>query len=282
MHKHPFFKLYLYDSSALESFLQCEIIKRETLHEWPLSCVELLVLTSGQRWVYKSQFGPSVEAEFYGAVQSDLLPAARVLPCNEESHSHMLFEFIDAPLLSNMNLSPEEAFETSQVVLKRIKGIDRDIPYYLDISSEEKWIELVDVTLASLSHLISTKVFTSTNESRLTSLRSVALGDSVLSTLNEDVGLVHGDLKGENVFVLPDAFQIIDWQRPILGPRVLDLLTLRSSLGLEPERHVAKGSILLSNILQVNWFVECALKWFPEGHKTYDQSVDRLIQLMVT
>ena len=282
MHKHPFFQLYLHDSNELESFLQAEITERDTLQEWPLSCVERLVMADGRRWVYKSQFGPTVEPEFYSAVQSELLPLAQVLPSDKEKHSHMLFKFIDAPLLSDLNLSAQEAIEISQAVLEAIKNTGEKIPYYLDISSREKWKELVEVLLTSLGSLISQNVFMVVDEPALRSLHEAAFSDSVVRALKQDVGLVHHDLKGENVFVLTEGFKVIDWQRPILGPRALDLLTLLSSLKLEPEAYVDKGSIFLSHILHIHWFVECALKWFPEGNKTYDESVSKLIKLITS
>ena len=58
MHKHTHFDLAIHDDLELAAHIGGEILARETLHEWPLSCVERVTTQQGQ-WIYKSQFGPT-------------------------------------------------------------------------------------------------------------------------------------------------------------------------------------------------------------------------------
>jgi hypothetical protein len=65
---------------------------------------------------------------------------------------------------------------------------------------------------------------------------------------------VHRDLTGDNLFVLPDGYRLIDWQRPILGTTDLDLITLFGSLGFDPLRHVSEGALRVWLLPQIDWF----------------------------
>ena len=76
----------------------------------------------------------------------------------------------------------------------------------------------------------------------------------MLAAIRARPGYVHRDLCGDNLFVLPDGYRVIDWQRAIRGPTELDLVTLLSSLGFDPLRHVDEGTLRLWLLLQVYWF----------------------------
>ena len=75
--------------------------ERATLHEWPLSCVQRLTTSDGARVIYKSQFGPTVEPQFYAEARSDLLVPARTI-YQAKGHACMLLESVDAPLLEEL------------------------------------------------------------------------------------------------------------------------------------------------------------------------------------
>jgi hypothetical protein len=78
--RHPLFKrLVLHSDSELAQALGANIIERETMHQWPLSCVQRLLLDNGRKLAYKSQLPPNVETEFYAKLSSTLLPGHRWL-----------------------------------------------------------------------------------------------------------------------------------------------------------------------------------------------------------
>ena len=86
-------------------------------------------------------------------------------------------------------------------------------------------------------------------------------------------GLIHHDLHGDNVFLLPDGPRIIDWQRPIRGPLGLDLATLVESFGYDPRSRLAPGLTQVLGLLRIHWFTACAARWFPPGAETYDRQI---------
>jgi aminoglycoside phosphotransferase (APT) family kinase protein len=103
-----------------------------------------------------------------------------------------------------------------------------------------------------------------------------AFSGSVLSTVRARPGCVHRDLSGDNLFVLPDGYRVIDWQRPILGPPGVDLASLMASLGFDPVRHAGEGAVRAWLLLNVDWLAQCAARWFPDGTPTYDEQIVRL------
>ena len=103
MYQHKYFNLRLHDNVELEEILRAKIVERRILHEWPLSCVEQVVTEDGRKWVYKSQFGPTVESQFYANATSKLLVAGKTLYKSESGFVKMLFEFIEAPRIKNVN-----------------------------------------------------------------------------------------------------------------------------------------------------------------------------------
>ena len=108
----------------------------------------------------------------------------------------------------------------------------------------------------------------------------MAFSREVLTALDRNIGFVHNDLSGDNIFVLPDGYRIIDWQRPILGPKELDLAILLDSLDRDALRFVDRGVIWIMYLLRIAWFTECAVRWFPEGRVSYDNAVARLTNLV--
>ncbi|MDX6294973.1 MAG: hypothetical protein QOH50_4048 [Kribbellaceae bacterium] len=77
---HPVFTdIALHSDDELMQLLGSGIEERETIHAWPLSCVQQVWLANGRRLVYKSQLPPTVEPEFYQAASSALLADHRLL-----------------------------------------------------------------------------------------------------------------------------------------------------------------------------------------------------------
>jgi len=114
----------------------------------------------------------------------------------------------------------------------------------------------------------------------LRKLGNWAWSQEVLAALGRNIGLVHDDLSSENIFVMPDGYRVIDWQRPVIGPKELDLAALLASLNREARRFVDPSIVWVMYLLRIGWFTECAVRWFPEGQDSYDKSIQRLIYLV--
>jgi hypothetical protein len=245
------------------------------MHEWPLSCVQRLALADGRRLIYKTQFGPTVEAEFYAAARSNLLPRVEIV-YRADGHVCTLSEYIDAPLLEDVELELEDAVRIGREVLAQIGAIEGNLPHYLDLSDEAKWGAFVETLLEDLRTLIDTHRFTETTKSALRTLERWAFSESVLDVIRAACGYVHGDLSGDNLFVLTDGYRVIDWQRPARGPTGLDLALLLESLGFDPRPYVGAGVMRVWNLKTAHWLVEAKLRWFPEG-ESYDGQVAQLV-----
>ena len=275
MHRHKHFDLWLHDDDELVPLVQGNILERVTLHEWPLSCVQRLALTDGRKLIYKTQFGPTVESEFYANANSGLLPSAQTIH-ESDGHVCMLVEFIEAPRIENLDLREDEVVRIGRAVIEQIAGIAGELPYYLDVSDEQKWEMFVDATLRNLRELIDEGKFSLVDEALVRSLERWACSESVLVAICTQPGYVHRDLGGDNLFVLPDGYRVIDWQRPILGPVNLDMAALLESLGFDSLPHVGEGVVQVLNFLSIHWFTQCAAKWFPEGTAGYDRQITEL------
>jgi len=108
MERHPVFsRIRLHSDSELAETLGAGIVERQTIHEWPLSCVQRVVLEGGERLVYKAQLSPTVEPAFYEHAISSLLTGHRFLAKVDDCEI-MTLDWIDAPLLRDALLSEGE------------------------------------------------------------------------------------------------------------------------------------------------------------------------------
>jgi hypothetical protein len=275
MYCHPHFDLLLHDDEELETLLGAEIQERITLHEWPLSCVQRLTTSDGRKIIYKTQFGPTVEPEFYANARSELLVSAETIH-QSGGHASMLIEYIQAPSIAEVQPTERQVVQIGHKFLHEIRGISGELPIYLDLGSEDSWGVLVEGTLNDLRALVSQGRFSALDLDTIRHLDRWAFTEAVLAALASDPGSVHGDLGGDNLFVLPDGHRIIDWQRTKLGPTHLDLATLLESLRFDPLKHIPASVVLIMYFLRINWFTQCTLCWFPEGAATYDRSIAEL------
>jgi hypothetical protein len=79
MEKHLHYNLWLHDNAELSSLLGNNILQRQTIHEWPNSCVQKITLENGRKLIYKYQSGGTIESFFYERASSPILPEARTL-----------------------------------------------------------------------------------------------------------------------------------------------------------------------------------------------------------
>jgi len=138
----------------------------------------------------------------------------------------------------------------------------------------------METMLQNLEKLVSQGSFQRIDHLDLRRLRNWVYSEVVLAALGKDIGFVHNDLSGDNIFVMPDGYRIIDWQRPIMGPKELDLAALLASLNREASRFVDPSIVWIMYLLRIEWCTECAVRWFPEGHDFYDNSIHRLINFL--
>ena len=280
MYQHKYFNLRLHDNVELAEILRAKIVERRTLHEWPLSCVEQVVTNEGSKWVYKSQFGPTVEPQFYANAKSKLLVAGETLYQSESGFVSMLFEFIEGSRIEDLNFSDNAIVAAWSNISQSIAKIEGKLPYYHDISGKKLWKALMETMLESLEKLVFKGSFQAVDNVALRRLRTWAFREEVLAALGKNIGFVHNDLSSDNIFVMPDSYRIIDWQRPIIGPKELDLAALLASLNRDTTGFVDQSIVWIMYLLRIEWFTECAVRWFPEGRDSYDSSIHRLINLI--
>lgn len=292
MHSHPHFDLYLHSNEELGEILGEPVTGRETLHEWPLSCVERLNLATGQTCIYKTESGPTVEPEFYESARSVLLPLARTI-YRDDRYACLILEDIAGTPLAQAPLNQRSAMEIGRMVLQQIAGISGDFPVYLDISTWERWQAQMAGMLDDLSGLLSSRRFEVTRPDDLDTLSRAAQSSLVRSAFDRapsegGMGIVHHDLNADNILLQSPGrspsggpvqniqqaqVKVIDWQRPLRGPADIDLALLLTSLGFDPRPHLRPGILTATNLLRAHWLVECAQTWFPPGLKTYDQAI---------
>ncbi len=274
MEHHPYFDLWLHSTEELSTLLEIEVVERTTLHEWPLSCVQLLRLADDRRIIYKTQSQEGVEPEFYRRVQSPLLPWHRSLGLLNTSET-LLFEYIDAPLLENLPLSEAEILAHGRSLLHALRQVDDHAPVYCDLGSAEKWLVLVEEALNKLARLIAGRKFHLTRPEMIGVLEAWARSAAALAAIETGPCLVHADLSGDNIFVTPAGYKVIDWQFARRAPAALDWVGFLDGQGIDPLRYADPASVGVFWFVRLAWFVECKTRLFPQG-KIYDQQVAEL------
>jgi len=263
MQTHPFYKdILLHSDAELTELLSSRIIERETIHEWPLSCVQKLLLDDGTKLIYKSQLPPTVEAQFYENATTDLLPGHRLL--GHLGHCQvMTIEWIDAPLLRDLARSATQLFDHGRNVLARIAAIEGQLPVHLDIGSAESWSNAVEETLEKLAGLLSDGRFRLITNGDAIRVREWGISSRIINAVTENPRLSHGDLKADQVFITPDGYRVIDWQRPVIAPPDVDMVSLFVESGIDPGEYVDDAVVEIFWFLRLYWAVEAQFDIFP-------------------
>lgn len=264
MPNHPVFTdLLLYSDDELERLLGARPAERRVIQAWPLSCVEEVRLADGRRLVYKAQLPPSVEPEFYAAADSVLLPAHRDLGRLGRVRM-MALDWIAAPLLSQTEHDADGLVAHARKVIALIGEIGGEPPSYLDVGSPGAWSEAVDRLLGRWSGLLARGRLAGTGPDDLDHVRAWAASAPVQALLEDGSRLAHGDLKADQIFVTPDGYRLIDWQRPILAPPEVDLVSLLVAAGIDPHPFVDPTTVAVHWLLRLNWAVEAQSELFPD------------------
>jgi hypothetical protein len=301
MERHPVFsRIRVHSDSELAEALGAGIVERQTIHEWPLSCVQRVVLEDGGRLVYKAQLPPTVEPAFYEHAVSSLLIGHRFLAKVDDCEI-MTLDWIDAPLLRDAMLGEGEWVAHGRELVARIGKIDGTPPVYLNIGSKEAWSSVVEATLGTLEQLIGSDRFSSIRKERVDILRQWAESRAVHDCIAERPRLIHGDLKAGQVFLERDGesisgndvprgdslglafplrkatgatvgrstriqkmlYRVIDWQRPVIGPPEVDLVSLLVAQRIDPRAYAAREAIGVFWFLFLRWAVVAQAELFP-------------------
>jgi hypothetical protein len=257
MHPHPWFPDIAVLDDELAERLGSEVVARRTEHAWPLTSTDEIRLADGRRFAYKAQVPPTVEVEFYAAVTSPLLVGHHDLGRTGTTR-HLVTEWLEAPRLSaggdGAGGQGEATFVAqARSLIAEIARIDPSAPIYLDFSTEAGWTEAVYETARRLRHLIDVRAFADFPPDAPERLIQWSRGPAVRRALAETPRIAHGDLSPEEVFVTPQGYRVIDWQRPVLGPEGLDLVSLLRMSGIDPLRHVAPEVVAIASLILLHW-----------------------------
>ena len=262
MDRHPFFSNILLHTNDELAELGLDVRARETLHEWPLSCVQWLELGDGRRVIYKSQLPPTVEPLFYDQARSPLLIGHRTLGTYGDCTT-MVFDWIDAPLLHNLVHDEREFVEQGKRVVAQIGAIAGDLPVVVDIGSTDRWKAAVERTLTQQRTLIEDGCFHATTLDHVTEVMHWATNAEVLATITAAPRVIHGDLTADQVFVTEDGFRVIDWQRPAVAPPDVDLVALCVRQHIDPRQYVDAATVGIYWLLHLRWAVQAQYELFP-------------------
>ncbi len=269
---HPIFlNILMHSDDELAEALGSGVARRENVHEWPLSCVQMLQLDNGAKLAYKSQLPPTEEADFYERATSKLLPGHRVLgklgACDT-----MVIEWIDAPLLSRLELSDTELAEHGKRIIALIGEIEGELPAYLNIGSSEAWSDAVQITVERLGKLVMDGRFRLADPDAVRHTEAWSKSPAVREAVACKPHVIHGDLKADQVFVTADGYRVIDWQRPIVAPPDVDLVSLMVGQGIDPYRFADAAAVGIFWFLRLYWAVEAQYNLFPGGRRPlFDQ-----------
>lgn len=274
MHKHETLDLDLHSTRELEALLGETVVERSQLHSWPFSAVERLTMASGARWIYKTQRTPTFEPDFYARVRSPLLPASRLLT-RDATYSTMLFEFVDAPLIRDLQLTAPELARHGRAIVEAIGAIKADVPVYIDISNGARWAAFVQRTLEMLGELVADGRLKLSVDVDLSDVAAWTVTDEVRRLIGRTSRLIQGDLNPGNVFITGDGYRVIDWQHPKLAPADVDLVALLEGAPLKGTpnlfEHAPAAAIGVFYFLRLYWAVEAKMNLLPNVQGLFDR-----------
>ena len=123
-----------------------------------------------------------------------------------------------------------------------------------------------------LNTLIENNRFTLIDLDAVEHLRAWAASAPVIEKVIGQPRLIYGDLTAEQVFVISDGYKVIDWQRPVIAPSEVDLVTLLVRQKIEPRQYVDPVVVGIYWFLHLRWVVEAQYDLFPEKHwAAFDQ-----------
>ncbi len=235
--------LTLPDDGELSRLLGAEIADRTPVHAWPLSKVERLSTEKGVFALKTQLAAASVERAFYAAAKHPvLLSPAAAGDCGD--CGFLLLPWADGEPEVWDSLTDGEVRRR----VRELSGVFQtfgDVPVWRSYTSEDD----IRDTLADLR-----AVWPAEKSGALSTLEVWAERVG-LPCLRRDTGLVHGDLKAEN---LVGGF-VLDWQRPMRAPLFLEeetalLLSGRDGAGAEAS---------FAAFVLAGWFARAYRRFLP-------------------
>jgi Phosphotransferase enzyme family len=264
MHEHPQFAVLLvHDDDELGLALGSPVLSRMVVHEWPLTRTEDVRLADGRRYAYKAQLPPTVEPEYYARSTSPVIPRFRDLG-RVGVTAFLATEWIVAPTLHDTDLSESEFVAQAREVVRRIGEIEGNAPAFLDVSTPSALEEAVTITADRLAGLIASKRFANLATDVPSRIAKWGRSAGLVDAATSHIQLTHGDLSPEEVFVTADGFRVIDWQRPVLGPADLDLVSLLRFRRIDPLRYVRPEVVQLSWLILLHWAALAQAEVLPD------------------
>ena len=236
-----FLNLWIYSDSKLKDILGEKIETREKLHHWPLSYVEKVTLKNGISYIYKSQWwAASVEMQFYQTVNAPFLTQ----PIYTKRHKNcdiMLFPYLAYP---HIDITSEDHLNTLVTEISAVIQNISEMPVFFDISSPGKLMDLLmDLPGYEITFVLGW------------------LNGKGRRCWDSTVGNVHGDLTPGNILGEDGVIRyILDWQRPMKAPLLLENATAAYNAGYKNYKRYKEYWILS---------VICRFLWFAYAHKRF-------------
>lgn len=271
MRAHPTWPgLVLHDDDELAERLGAPVSSRERVHEWPLTVTEKVTLADGRTYAYKAQLPPSIETVFYAAVPGDLVPTHVAFPAPEPGQcAHVATEWIRelslrARLADSAPDSPNAVLRIGERACEQIASLSPELPVLHDFGGVGAWRTFANRTLDALTREIDAGRYPGLTIADAQLLRAWAETGPVLAAVDTDAVIQHGDLTAHEVFDTHDGLRVIDWQRPLRGPRGIDLANLLHDLGIPPRDHVGEAVTQLSRFVLIEWAVAVSTEILPD------------------
>ena len=245
--KHPHFDLMLPSNETLQEYVGAAVIERSVRHEWPLSCVELVIFDGGVKKYCKTLRPPSMEIAAYRSLKSPLLVQALLIAESADSGALLLDSFDGKHLTKEV--VRQNGFVTFVDSLKeQVSTIQGVGPAFVDFSTvdkvKNKMSEMLDRVRRRFGPNAPGKIDSGLIELAERCVASREVQDSFI----EDAIYTNGDLSAANILVSDDDLRIIDWQFPRIASFKVECVNLCTSLGIEP-REIFKDAVVAAAVL---------------------------------
>ena len=260
MKKHKDFDIWLHDDGELSGIHGADVASRETLRCWPLSLVERVTFGDGAIRIYKAYHNLPVESEFYRKARSRHIPALYYSHSEGDRH-WLLLEYIEGRQPAGLGIA--RTIDLARQVREVINRLDSVDCVRHDLS-QDHYENFVQATYNLLSDLNNKKQLVKTDVEAIERIRDAMTCPEVLRAVNGRNGLLHGDMKCDNIILRPDGdIVIIDWLNVMRGPPDIDLYSLLATQGIDPVPVAGIGPEILRMALEMRWFADCLNCWMP-------------------
>jgi serine/threonine protein kinase len=210
------------------------------------------------------------EIEFYRKVKSQYIP--KVFYSHSDGFRHWLL-LEDAGKHYPDNLNKEQILNLAYQARKIINGLGTIEVYRYDLS-EKHYTNFVDALIELLQNLYQNQKLKTVDGIVIARIEKMLSHPEVLCTIRSRCGLLHGDLKCNNLLIRPNGEMcIIDWQSVLYGPEDIDIYQMMASQSIDPVPLAGIGPEILRSALAIMWLTECIDHWLPYWAEFYDGQI---------